>query len=56
MKILGNRKIVRKADQYNMAPQPVFDNDQGDILVAGTSDEVTVTQSWPMHRKYGQKL
>ncbi len=51
LKILGNRKIVRKADQYNMQPQPYFDTDQADLLVAGTADEVTVTTTWPMNRK-----
>ncbi len=51
LKILGNRKIVRKADQYNMQPQPIFDSDQSEIQVAGTADEVTVTNTWPMNRK-----
>jgi hypothetical protein len=51
IKILGNRKIVRKASQYNMAPQAVYDSDQGEIVYEGTADEVTVNSTWPMNRK-----
>lgn len=51
IKILGNKKVVRKASQYNMQPAPYYDNDQGELLIAGTADEVTITSTWPMERK-----
>ncbi len=51
LKILGNRKIVRNQNQYNMNPQAVFDTDQGEIVGAGTSDEIMLTATWPMNRK-----
>ncbi|AXH75934.1 MAG: putative capsid protein [Cressdnaviricota sp.] len=51
MKVLGNRKIIRKADQYNMDPQPIDRDAMGEVQVAGTADEVTLTQTWPMNRK-----
>lgn len=51
IKILGNRKVVRKADQYNMAPQAVYDSDQSELVYEGTGDEVTVNCTWPMNKK-----
>lgn len=51
LKILGNRKVVRKASQYNMQPHAVYDTDQAEIVYEGTGDEVTVNCTWPMNKK-----
>lgn len=51
IKILGNRKIIRKADQYNMQPNAFYDPDQAEVLVEGTGDEITVNSTWPMNKK-----
>lgn len=52
IKILGNKKVVRNADQYNMQPHAVFaEGHSPEIQVVGTADEVTLTAKWPMDRK-----